>query len=152
VPGLPVHNQDRIRTRTPSRTRTRRPSRKNWADYRKATEADKAVSVGNFSSNLLRTTKAGQVEAAGHVPSCHQLHLRLRRFIKTYCKKAETKGMPPPEREFCRFFAGSVTGLAVRCPQTSDFGQAKLTKIECVESATCRVRNDGVFGQAFIET
>ena len=35
-----------------------------------------------------------------------------------------------------------------RCPQTSDFGQAKLTKIECVESATCGVRKDGVFGQA----
>jgi hypothetical protein len=32
------------------------------------------------------------------------------------------------------------------CPQTSDFGQAKLTKIECVESATCGVRKD-VFGQ-----
>jgi hypothetical protein len=35
-----------------------------------------------------------------------------------------------------------------RCAKSSDFGQAKLTKIECVESATCGGRKDGVFGQA----
>jgi hypothetical protein len=33
-------------------------------------------------------------------------------------------------------------------PKSSDFGQPKLTKIEYVESATCGVRKDGVFGQA----
>jgi len=33
-------------------------------------------------------------------------------------------------------------------PKSSDFGQAKLTKIGYVESATCGVRKDRVFGQA----
>ena len=44
--------------------------------------------------------------------------------------------------------AGYVSGSADTRPKSSDFGQAKLTKIEWVESATCGVRKDGVFGQA----
>jgi hypothetical protein len=41
-----------------------------------------------------------------------------------------------------------VVGLLDKRPKSSDIGQAKLSKIECVESATCGVRKGGFLGQA----
>jgi hypothetical protein len=68
-----------------------------------------------------------------HLPTTKQRHLQTGNATSSY---------------WCPRVQRSRSQTEKFAPKSSDSGRAKLTKIECVESATCGVRKDGVLGQA----